>query len=215
MSFSSHPIRLPRPSIRGFTLIELMVVVLIITLLSVIAVPSIGRRMKIFRARSTADEISTIYRTARLRAMGRGSAVLVRLQDGVFTVREAVRGPGAGAATDCDTLPARECRLPAARWTDNSLSQQMSQAFIGNDESDYEFTLRLWDSSTNAAVTGRTAFDICFTPLGRAYSDMSAAGRFEEMIAAPAIDIDRRDGVGIGRTVLITPQGGARVVARP
>ncbi|HSC85960.1 MAG TPA: prepilin-type N-terminal cleavage/methylation domain-containing protein, partial [Polyangiaceae bacterium] len=78
----------------GFTLVELMVVVLIITILAVIAVPGISRQLANRRARTSADFIATLYRNARLRAMARGSAVLVRFDAATsrYEVREAIWG---------------------------------------------------------------------------------------------------------------------------
>ena len=52
-----------------------MVVVVIITALAALAVPSILRQMRDRRTRQAAEEIASVYRQARLRALGRGAAV--------------------------------------------------------------------------------------------------------------------------------------------
>jgi len=201
---------------RGFTLIELMVVVVIITLMAGIALPGVSRRLKSYRAKSTAEEIAAIYRNARLRAMGRGGAVLVRYNDGSFEIREAIQGDDASDASgagDCRPLPATSCTTPSGRWNSNARSQQVATTLFGLTE--YNFAL-LFRSPANPAteITDRTALDICFTPLGKPYADMTTLGTYEQMTTAPRFDVSRKDAVGLARSVLINTVGPARVVAQ-
>lgn len=196
---------------RGFTLIELMVVVVIITLMAAIALPGISRRLQNYRAKATAEEISAIYRGARLRAMGRGAAILVRYDAGSFEVREAVQGVD---NPDCAAIPVSSC-LPinsdTSPWANNERSRRVSLTTLSTVE--YAFAL-LFRSPANPAtvVSDRTALDICYTPLGRPYADMTTAGTLDLMTTAPRLDVSRVDGVGLGRSVLINTLGPARVV---
>ena len=202
--------------VRGFTLIELMVVVVIITLMAAIALPGINRRMKSYRAKATAEEIATIYRTARLRAMGRGSAVLVRYDDsaGTFEIREAIQGADAsdGINGQCATLPETSCVTNPNRWNTNNKSQELSKTYF--DVNEYDITaVFLKPSSTSTTITGRSSLDICYTPMGQPYADMDTAGTLLRMTTAPRFDVARADTVGISRSVLINTVGPARVVA--
>src|SRR5512142_2995898 len=90
-----------------------MVVVVIITALSALAIPSILRQMRDRRTRQAAEEVASVYRQARLRALGRGSAVLVRYTrtTGTYQTLEAVIGPGTGAPAmaGCVQLPVASC----------------------------------------------------------------------------------------------------------
>src|SRR5512146_66728 len=85
---------------RGFTLVELIVVVIIIAVLAVMAIPTITQQMRSRRTQFAAKEVAALYRDARMRAMGRGSAVLVRFEsnvtaEGRLEMREAVRSGSA------------------------------------------------------------------------------------------------------------------------
>jgi type IV fimbrial biogenesis protein FimT len=190
-----------------------MVVVVIITLLDAISGPGINKRLRSYKARQTAEEIATIYRTARLRAVGRGSAVLVRFDSGAnsFEVREAIQGAIASEPA-CASLPETSCTTPSTRWNSNARSQQIRLTQINGAE--YEVTSSFFaPSDTSSAITGRASLDICYTPLGVAYADMETTGLLERMITTPRFDVSRTDGPGLLRSVLINSVGPARVVA--
>lgn len=201
-----------RRSSRGFTLIEMMVVVVIITILASIAIPSISRRMQMYQAKKDVEQIASLFRGARLRAMGRGSAVLVRFDDGVFTVHEAIQGTNRSAA-GCETMPESSC-FPVARWADNNRSMLFNTLDLDNAAGVTTTTAHYIAPTTGLPAT-RGTLDVCFTPLGSAYSDMAAVGTYTRMTSAPRFDHERVDEVGFGHSALITPLGTARVVATP
>ena len=76
-----------RRSARGFTLIELMVVVVIIAVLATVSVPLFVGKMRERRAQQTALQLAGLYREARMRALGRGAAVMVQYDGTAWTVR--------------------------------------------------------------------------------------------------------------------------------
>jgi prepilin-type N-terminal cleavage/methylation domain-containing protein len=67
-----------RSSSRGFTLLEIMTVVVIIGVFAVLALPSMVFRLRDRKTSAVGQQLATMYRTARMRAIGRGSTVLVR-----------------------------------------------------------------------------------------------------------------------------------------
>jgi prepilin-type N-terminal cleavage/methylation domain-containing protein len=62
---------------RGFTLIELMVVVTLIGLLAALSTPTLSRSVQRSRAKAAAREVSAALRNARAQVMSRGQAALV------------------------------------------------------------------------------------------------------------------------------------------
>ncbi len=198
----------------GFTLIEMMVVVVIITILATIAIPSISRRMQMYQAKKDVEMIAGLFRGARLRAMGRGSAVLVRFDDGIFTVHEAVRG-GTANQPGCQTMPESSC-FPTARWAAaDDRSNQIDTLDLANAAGVTATTVRFILPITGGESPARTELDICFTPMGSAYADMEVPGSLIRMTTAPRFDHTRVAGGGFSRSALITPLGTARVVATP
>lgn len=192
---------------RGFTLLELMVVVVIITIVSTIAIPGVVQRMKTNRTREAAENIALTFRQARTRAIGRTSAVLVRYNAGIVEVREGIRG---GATPGCEPLPESNCNLPANRWNAAARSQRidLTDYVLGGD-----FSLAATDELGAAAAT----LEMCFAPSGRAYirPTSAAAIPFAPWTGPVRFDIDRIDGVGIRRSILVAPSGTAKVVAAP
>lgn len=107
---------------RGFTLLELMVVVTIIALFAALALPVAADVIRDQRTRGDAMEVVNALRMARARAMGRGSAILVRFgnaQEGsnlrVMEIREAIESTGGGTV-----LPSANCRTSFPPPTTNT-----------------------------------------------------------------------------------------------
>jgi prepilin-type N-terminal cleavage/methylation domain-containing protein len=193
---------------RGFTLIELMVVVIIISVVAVIALPAINNRMRDRRTQAAAQEVSTIYRNARLRALGRGAAVLVRYNsgaNGTLEVREAVRTAGA-----CLNMPTSDCRTPA--WT--NADSRVIGGFAPANTSGFE-PMHLVADAPPPLGGSPADMDVCFTPLGRTFVRYATNATFNNpLTGVPVIHVWREDSagapVGLTRNVLIPPNGVAR-----
>jgi prepilin-type N-terminal cleavage/methylation domain-containing protein len=189
---------------RGFTLLELMVVVVIITIVSTIAIPGVVKRLQTNRARQAAEDLAVTFRQARIRAVGRTAAVLVRFNAGTVEVREAVLG-NTTPAPGCERLPEASCIFPATRWAGNQRSQRVK---LTDYVASGDFTLALTSPAS-------TTVDVCFAPSGRAYTRTNVANAFTNWVGPLRFDLNRADGVGFQRSILVAPSGTARVVAAP
>lgn len=178
--------------------------VVIISVLAVIAIPAITYQMRDRRTGEAAERLATLYRNARLRAMGRGSAVLVRfdLTNDTVDVREAIRG---GADNACARLPMSSCTV--TNWTATGAAAQSQLLETLNLPQRGEYA--------GIALSGDTnLLEVCFTPMGRPVSRTVAGGVFAGMTGVPVITVTRSsDGhiAGLVRRVALLPNGLARL----
>ena len=194
----------------GFTLLELMVVVILIGVLAALGVPSIAAQLRDRRTNQAAHEVALLYRQARSLAMGRGGAVLVRF-DGAANGRIEVRESMDSDPAHCVSLPATSCS--AANWNAASPLNRLVGAFDVNANGPYE-RVKLAFFQADGTNAG-SAVEVCFTPLGRPYRRLSFAGAFTPMNDVPYIQVNRVDAAnqpeGITRTVLVLPNGTSRL----
>lgn len=188
----------------GFTLIELMVVVLIITVMAGIAAPSVVVQLKDRRVQEAARKIALLYREARLQAVGRGAGVLVRFDAGTFTVLEAVEGP-AGA---CAAAPVASC-LDRPWNSDPALSRRSATYTpAGNGDDLGAMTVEFKNAAGNALST----FEVCFSPNGRAFSrEVLDDGEAMLPLTEALLGTLHRPGKGRSRSVVLLPNGTARL----
>jgi len=192
----------------GFTLLELMIVVVMIGIIVALGIPAISAQMRDRRTNQAAHQVALLFRQARALAMGRGGAVLVHFDAGTVTqgkidVREALDVDPA----HCLSLPASSCSLAnwnAAATTQNRLVTTFDPSALnvfGNVQ------LKMFTSSGAAG----NAVDICFSPLGRPFRRLSFSGTFTPMVDVPYVEVSPVNGIGPTRTVLVLPNGASRL----
>lgn len=205
-----------RAAERGFSLIELIVVVIIISLLAALAIPSITRRMQDRRTQQAAHEVMNLYRSARMRAMGRGSAVLVRFDttvnpEGAFEVREAVRGTSADP--NCNQLPVSSCTLTS--WQNGQTDSEVIGSFNPAIRNEYADVWVRVEGPPPVDNNTKGQMDVCFTPMGRAFVRYDQTSPFQPLAGVPTADVWRMgtdsQPIGLTRQVMVLPNGHARM----
>lgn len=169
-----------------------------------LAVPSAVRQLRDRRVSETARQVATLYRQARLRAMGRGSAVLVRFNSGSFSVLEAQMGDRNAA---CGRAPFPSCL--ANDWENTDHRGEVAGYRQGGGEL---ATIDVAMATPDDTVL--SALDVCFTPLGRAFV-RTVANSTKELTPLGATYTARvTSSVSVrSRHVVLLPNGTTRLTA--
>ena len=212
-----------RASGAGYTLIELMVVVMLIAILAMLAAPSMVRARSDRLAFSYARQVGELVHNARARSAGRGGAHLVVYSTewgarGAVLVFEALDGAPAPGPN-----PTPSCRVPG-QWslvtgwapgaTDPNNRAAIVDALNINATSSADVVVQEnitmianFTASTSAdPPVPIKSFALCTSPNGTTYfgkSTTTAADAIKEMQESTApfsdvveVDVARHDGIG-------------------
>lgn len=188
-------------SVRGFTLLELVAVVAVIAIFAALAIPATVAQLKNRRLYEAGRQLGLLYRQARMKAMGRGSAVLVRYQNNRFTIKEAVRTNAEGG---CKNIPYSRCLENT--WNDPTETRILG-SFVAPEA---DIDLQLFDASESELTT----LDICFSPKGRNFKRIIIGDNqpFTPLNEAYIARFKRTSGPSLPRKVVLMPNGTARMM---
>jgi len=157
------------------------------------------------RANQSAQQIALMYRNARLRAMGRGFAVMVNYTaaTGLFKVTETLP---AGGLSGC-----AQVNLPPTCLNTNwaaAASTRIVESF--NPLANSASTGIAVTVTTKPANATATVLDVCFSSRGRSFTRLAATDPLIPMTGTIDVSVNRGTNT-IDRHVLILPSGMARL----
>jgi hypothetical protein len=157
-----------------------MVVVLIISIVCVLAIPSMSHEGYERRAYTDAASVAEIVREARTRAIARGAAQLLVMTANpsgntasfiLYESQVAVNGSGGTVAADAGSAltTSSSCNSPT-QWPGGGGTQTMIDEFqIGGPlEVQGNINMRVNDPTNGTAITNSSLY-LCFTPGGRTW----------------------------------------------
>jgi type IV fimbrial biogenesis protein FimT len=202
-------------------------VVIIIAIFAALAIPQITLQLRDRRTREAAERIALLYQQARFRALGQGSAILVRFtagtsSQGSFETREAMVGNAAGILAKCQSLPTSNCNVD---WNNpaNSQFRTIEAWDLGVDDGLAQSQV-LWpvvaELHPTVGSSPTAPMDLCFRPNGQAMVRFATdnATPFAPLTSVPDFHVFRNVGtesdsakVSLVRHVLVPPLGAARL----